>query len=128
MHCKPGGGVQAPRACVAWAARPWSKLGRCLALCACARAGTAPSQVKDGTTFLDLIAEQVKVMRREYGSAVPFILMDSFSTSDDTRAFLTKAHADLLEVGRGPTAACAGGTALRLVQQPEPLARLGRSL
>jgi hypothetical protein len=52
--------------------------------------------VKDGKTFLDLIAEQVKVMRAAHGSAVKFILMDSFSTSDDTRAFLAKAHADLL--------------------------------
>jgi UTP--glucose-1-phosphate uridylyltransferase len=54
--------------------------------------------VKDGKTFLDLIAEQVKFMRREYGSNVKFILMNSFSTSADTRAFLSKAHKDLLEV------------------------------
>lgn len=54
-------------------------------------------EVKDGKTFLDLIAEQVKVMRKDYGSAVRFILMNSFSTSDDTRAFLKKAHPDLLQ-------------------------------
>ena len=54
--------------------------------------------VKDGKTFLDLIAEQVKAMRRAYGCAVPFVLMDSFSTSADTRAFLAKAHGDLLQV------------------------------
>jgi hypothetical protein len=56
--------------------------------------------VKDGKTFLDLIAEQVKFTRREHGSAVKFILMNSFSTSADTRAFLAKAHQDLLEVRR----------------------------
>jgi len=56
------------------------------------------NQVKDGKTFLDFIAEQVKYMREQYGSAVKFILMNSFSTSEDTRAFLSKAHADLLQV------------------------------
>ncbi|GBF99238.1 UDP-glucose pyrophosphorylase [Raphidocelis subcapitata] len=54
-------------------------------------------EVKDGKTFLDLIAEQVKVMRSRYGSDVTFVLMDSFSTSDDTRAFLARGHADLLK-------------------------------
>lgn len=54
-------------------------------------------EVKDGKTFLDLIAEQVKVMRKDYGSNVKFILMDSFSTSDDTREFLARAHSDLLQ-------------------------------
>ena len=34
------------------------------------------AQVKDGKTFLDLIAEQVKVMRVQYGSNVKFILMN----------------------------------------------------
>jgi hypothetical protein len=37
-------------------------------------------------------------MRQEYGSAVKFILMNSFSTSEDTRAFLAKRHPDLLQV------------------------------
>ncbi|KAF8060290.1 hypothetical protein HT031_004825 [Scenedesmus sp. PABB004] len=54
-------------------------------------------EVKDGKTFLDLIAEQVKVMRSAHGCAVKFVLMNSFSTSADTRAFLAKAHADLLD-------------------------------
>lgn len=52
--------------------------------------------VKDGKTFLDLIAEQIKHTRAEHGSFVRFILMNSFSTSGDTRAFLSKDHADLL--------------------------------
>ncbi|PNW84329.1 hypothetical protein CHLRE_04g229700v5 [Chlamydomonas reinhardtii] len=53
--------------------------------------------VKDGKTFLDLICEQVKHMRATYGSQVVFTLMNSFSTSDDTRAFLAAAHPDLLQ-------------------------------
>ncbi|KAG2486041.1 hypothetical protein HYH03_015248 [Edaphochlamys debaryana] len=53
--------------------------------------------VKDGKTFLDLIAEQVKHMRLSYGSNVIFTLMNSFSTSADTRAFLEKAHPELLQ-------------------------------
>ena len=44
---------------------------------------------------------QVKHMRATYGSQVVFTLMNSFSTSDDTRAFLAAAHPDLLQVGRG---------------------------
>lgn len=52
--------------------------------------------VKDGKTFLDLIAEQIKHTRREFDSKVRFILMNSFSTSDDTKAFLKTSHPDLL--------------------------------
>merc|ERR1719487_2903858 len=45
--------------------------------------------VKDGDTFLDLIAKQVVDMRKKYGG-VKFMLMNSFSTSEDTIAFLKK--------------------------------------
>jgi len=50
--------------------------------------------VKDGKTFLDLIAEQIKYTRERYGSNVRFVLMNSFSTSDDTkaRAALRRMH------------------------------------
>jgi hypothetical protein len=37
-------------------------------------------------------------MRAAYDSRVRFILMDSFSTSDDTRAFLQAYHPDLVQV------------------------------
>ena len=53
-------------------------------------------EVKDGNTFLDLIAQQVKHARRQYRKSVKFILMNSFSTSADTRAHLSKHHADLV--------------------------------
>jgi UDP-N-acetylglucosamine pyrophosphorylase len=48
--------------------------------------------------LLSVFLVQVKHMRKEYGSAVKFILMNSFSTSEDTRAFLAKQHPDLLKV------------------------------
>lgn len=53
--------------------------------------------VKQGKTFLDLIAEQVTYTREKFGSHVRFILMNSFSTSSDTRAFLQGTHPDLLK-------------------------------
>eukprot|EP01025_Chloroclados_australasicus_P029996 TRINITY_DN29_c0_g1_i1.p1 TRINITY_DN29_c0_g1~~TRINITY_DN29_c0_g1_i1.p1 ORF type:complete len:477 (-),score=75.23 TRINITY_DN29_c0_g1_i1:323-1753(-) len=51
--------------------------------------------VKDGKTFLDLIAEQVSFMRKKYDSNVQFILMNSFSTSQDTLDLLRKNHPEL---------------------------------
>ncbi|HEX2748675.1 MAG TPA: UTP--glucose-1-phosphate uridylyltransferase [Verrucomicrobiales bacterium] len=48
--------------------------------------------VRDGLTFLDLIAKQILHLRQEAGGgSVPrFLLMNSFSTSADTLAFLEK--------------------------------------
>ena len=42
--------------------------------------------VKEGKAFLDLIAEQIKHTRKTFDSNVKFVLMNSFSTSDDTKA------------------------------------------
>lgn len=53
-------------------------------------------EVKDGKAFLDLIAEQIKHTRTTFGSNVKFILMNSFSTSEDTKAHLATHHGDLL--------------------------------
>merc|ERR1719161_3334875 len=50
---------------------------------------TAVVKLNGGDTFLDLIAKQVVDMRKKYGG-VKFMLMNSFSTSDDTNAFLKK--------------------------------------
>ena len=44
-------------------------------------------KVKGDDTFLDLTAKQVIKMRQDYGMKVKFMLMNSFSTSDDTMAF-----------------------------------------
>jgi hypothetical protein len=46
---------------------------------------------------------------------VKFILMNSFSTSDDTKAFLNKSHADLVKVreGGGLSGGCVWGGVFR---------------
>jgi len=46
--------------------------------------------VIEGNTFLDLIAKQVFSMRKEFKTDLAFMLMNSFSTSADTIAFLSK--------------------------------------
>lgn len=46
--------------------------------------------VKDGLTFLDLIARQVLHLRERHGVPLRFMLMNSFSTSQDTLQFLRK--------------------------------------
>ncbi|MHC1752966.1 UTP--glucose-1-phosphate uridylyltransferase [Humidesulfovibrio sp.] len=40
--------------------------------------------VKDGHTFLDIIARQAKVLRKKYKSALPLTFMNSFKTHRDT--------------------------------------------
>jgi hypothetical protein len=47
-------------------------------------------KVKGNNTFLDLTAKQVISMRKEFGFNVKFMLMNSFNTSKDTLAFLSK--------------------------------------
>ncbi|WP_226345873.1 UTP--glucose-1-phosphate uridylyltransferase [Agilicoccus flavus] len=44
--------------------------------------------VRDGKTFLDLILDQVRAARREYGARLPVLFMNSFNTRDDTLAAL----------------------------------------
>jgi UTP--glucose-1-phosphate uridylyltransferase len=44
--------------------------------------------VRDGKTFLDLIARQVLATRKSYGVDLPLIFMNSFRTRDDTLAAL----------------------------------------
>ena len=47
--------------------------------------------VKDGLTFLDFIARQILWLRRTHGTRGPrFLLMDSFNTSADTLAYLSR--------------------------------------
>jgi phosphoglucomutase/UDP-N-acetylglucosamine pyrophosphorylase len=52
-------------------------------------------EVKDGDTFLDLTAKQVMKMRLDFGCHVKFMLMNSFSTSDDTLAFFNEKYPEL---------------------------------
>lgn len=65
--------------------------------------------VKDGLTFLDFIARQISGLRRVHGTHGPrFLLMDSFSTSGDTLAYLAR-YPDL-----------AGGGCLDFLQNKVP--------
>ncbi len=41
-------------------------------------------EVKDGQTFLDVIARQVLHLRERHDAAIPLLLMNSFATRDDT--------------------------------------------
>jgi UTP--glucose-1-phosphate uridylyltransferase len=45
-------------------------------------------EVKDGKSFLDLIAEQVLDLRERSGARLPLVLMNSFATRDDSLAAL----------------------------------------
>ncbi len=47
-------------------------------------------EVRDGFTFLDLIARQVLGLREKYDAEVGFLLMDSYATSADTLKYLEK--------------------------------------
>src|SRR5215208_5426848 len=47
-------------------------------------------QVKDGYTFLDVIARQVLHLRERHGAKIPLLLMNSFATRDDTLAALER--------------------------------------
>jgi UTP--glucose-1-phosphate uridylyltransferase len=47
-------------------------------------------EVKDGRSFLDLIAEQVLDLRARFGARLPLVLMNSFATRDDSLAALRR--------------------------------------
>ena len=66
-------------------------------------------KVKGNDTFLDLTAKQILSMREEFKSKVKFMLMNSFSTSEDTLAFFKEKY---------PTLACEEG--LELMQNKVP--------
>ena len=47
-------------------------------------------EVKDGFTFLDVIAREVLHLRELHGAQIPLLLMNSFATRDDTLAALER--------------------------------------
>jgi UDP-N-acetylglucosamine pyrophosphorylase len=47
-------------------------------------------EVKDGSTFLDIIVDQISYLRESTGAQVKFLLMNSFSTSEDTLEHLAQ--------------------------------------
>jgi UTP--glucose-1-phosphate uridylyltransferase len=64
--------------------------------------------VKDGLSFLDVIARQVLELRRRFRARVPLVLMNSFATRDESLAALRR-HDEL-----------AGDIPLDFVQNKEP--------
>ena len=46
--------------------------------------------VKDGLTFLDIIARQILSYREKRGITIPLLLMNSFTTDKDSREFLAR--------------------------------------
>mmetsp|Transcript_24739 Transcript_24739/g.58081 ORF Transcript_24739/g.58081 Transcript_24739/m.58081 type:complete len:1057 (+) Transcript_24739:104-3274(+) len=52
-------------------------------------------KVKGNDTFLDLTAKQIIDMRKEFGMKVKFMLMNSFSTSEDTLNFFKENYPGL---------------------------------
>jgi len=54
-------------------------------------------KVKGDDTFLDLTAKQVVAMREKFGFNVKFMLMNSFSTSEDTLAFFGEKYPELVK-------------------------------
>ena len=47
-------------------------------------------EVKPNTTFLDVIVDQISYLRKSTGAQVKFLLMNSFSTSEDTLGHLSQ--------------------------------------
>ena len=47
-------------------------------------------EVKDGHSFLDVIARQVLQLRERHGAQIPLLLMNSFATRDDTLSALER--------------------------------------
>ena len=47
-------------------------------------------EAKDGLSFLDIIARQVLALREEHDARLPLVLMDSFSTREDSLAALSE--------------------------------------
>jgi UTP--glucose-1-phosphate uridylyltransferase len=69
-------------------------------------------EVREGLSFLDVIARQVLAVRKEYDARLPLIFMDSFRTSADTMAALAP-YADL----------AVDGLPLEFLQNKEPKLR-----
>ena len=47
-------------------------------------------EVKDGLTFLDIIALQVLALRERWGVELPLVLMNSFRTSEESLKILVE--------------------------------------
>jgi UTP--glucose-1-phosphate uridylyltransferase len=55
-------------------------------------------EVKDGLTFLDIIVRGVGALNRTHGLRVPFVLMDSYNTHEETESHIT-GYLPVIEAG-----------------------------
>ncbi|KAL1919688.1 uncharacterized protein VTP21DRAFT_1619 [Calcarisporiella thermophila] len=55
-------------------------------------------EVRDGMTFLDLSVRQIEFLNETYNVNVPFILMNSFNTDDETKRIVQKYASHNLEL------------------------------
>ena len=77
-------------------------------------------EVKDGHTFLDVIARQVLHLRERHGARIPLLLMNSFATRDDTLAALER-YPDL--EARRPAARLHAGQGAEAARRRRPSSR-----
>lgn len=55
-------------------------------------------EVRDGMSFLDLSVRQIEFLNETYGVNVPFLLMNSFNTNDDTANIIKKYDGHGVEI------------------------------
>ena len=55
-------------------------------------------EVRDGMSFLDLSVRQIEYLNRTYNVNVPFVLMNSFNTDDDTQNIIKKYEGHKIDI------------------------------
>ena len=55
-------------------------------------------EVRDGMSFLDLSVRQIEFLNRTYNVNVPFVLMNSFNTDEDTQNIIKKYEGHSLDI------------------------------
>ncbi|PQE20940.1 UTP-glucose-1-phosphate uridylyltransferase protein [Rutstroemia sp. NJR-2017a BBW] len=55
-------------------------------------------EVRDGMSFLDLSVRQIEYLNRTYNVNVPFVLMNSFNTDDDTQNIIKKYEGHNIDI------------------------------
>jgi UTP--glucose-1-phosphate uridylyltransferase len=55
-------------------------------------------EVRDGMSFLDLSVRQIEYLNKQYDCDVPFVLMNSFNTDDDTQSIIKKYEGHKIKI------------------------------
>ncbi|KAL7273846.1 UTP-glucose-1-phosphate uridylyltransferase [Rhizina undulata] len=55
-------------------------------------------EVREGMSFLDLSVRQIEYLNRTYGVNVPFVLMNSFNTDEDTQSIIKKYEGHKVDI------------------------------